>query len=47
MFKHNRPLAVAIAGVSLLTSAAACADDAALTRWAAQRDADAAVRRSV
>ena len=26
MFKHNRPLAVAIAAASLLTSAAACAD---------------------
>jgi catalase len=30
MFNHNRPLAVAIAAASLLTSAAASADDAAL-----------------
>jgi len=31
MFKHKRPLAIAIAATSLLTSAAASADDAALT----------------
>ena len=31
MFKHKRPLAAAIAAVSLLTSAAASADDVALT----------------